>query len=101
MPGTGTTEATRIAERIRAHFADAARSVDGHAVSPTVSVGVATTSAPTVQVADLMAAADHALYRAKAEGRNRVALVDCDAAGEGAPSIVPDAPVLVLSRNAA
>ncbi len=101
MPGTGAAEAARIAERIRAHFADAARSVDGHAVAPTVSVGVATTSASTVQLADLMAAADRALYRAKAEGRNRVALVDCDAPDEGAPSIVPDAPVLVLSRNAA
>lgn len=101
MPGTGAAEAARIAERIRAHFADAARSVDGHAIAPTVSVGVATTSASSVQLADLMAAADHALYRAKAEGRNRVALVDCDAADEGAPSIVPNAPVLVLSRNAA
>jgi diguanylate cyclase (GGDEF)-like protein len=101
MPGTGAAEAARIAERIRAHFADAARSVDGHAVAPTVSVGVATTLASTVQLADLMAAADRALYRAKAEGRNRVALVDCDAADDGAPSIVPDAPVLVLSRNAA
>jgi diguanylate cyclase (GGDEF)-like protein len=101
MPGTGAAEAARIAERIRAHFADAARSVDGHAVAPTVSVGVATTSASSVQLADLMAAADRALYRAKAEGRNRVAVVDCDAPDEGAPSIVPDAPVLVLSRNAA
>jgi diguanylate cyclase (GGDEF)-like protein len=101
MPGTGAAEAARIAERIRAHFADAARSVDGHAVAPTVSVGVATTSVSTVQLAELMAAADRALYRAKAAGRNRVAVVDCDAPDDGAPSIVPDAPVLVLSRNAA
>src|SRR4030095_96085 len=47
MPGTGAAEAARIAERIRAHFADAARSVDGHAVAPTVSGGRATTAAST------------------------------------------------------
>jgi diguanylate cyclase (GGDEF)-like protein len=101
MPGTGAAEAARVAERIRTHFVDAARSIDGHAVAPTVSVGVATTAASMVQLADLMAAADRALYRAKAEGRNRVALVDCDAPDDDAPSIVPDAPGLVLSRNAA
>ena len=75
--------------------------VGGEPVAATVSIGVATTSAPNAEIADLMAAADRALYRAKAEGRNRVAVVDCDAAEEFAPSIVPDAPVVMLSRNAA
>ncbi len=101
MPGTSVAEAMRVAERIRIRFAEAARTVDGHAVASTVSMGVAATSAPTAQITELMAAADRALYRAKAEGRNRVAVVDCDVADAAAPSIVPGAPVLVLAQNAA
>ena len=107
MPGTSAADAAQIAERIRVRFAEAARTVGGHAVGSTVSVGVAVTSAPTAQIADLMAAADRALYRAKAEGRNRVALVDCDEireiAAEQAPTFVPAANVFALSasRNAA
>jgi diguanylate cyclase (GGDEF)-like protein len=104
---TSAADAAHIAERIRVRFAEAARTVGGHAVASTVSVGVATTTAPAAQIADLMAAADRALYRAKAEGRNRVALVDCDEtreiAAEQAPSIAPAANVFALStsRNAA
>ncbi len=104
MPGTGIAEATRIAGRIRLRFSEAARSVGGEAVASTVSVGVAVTAAPTAQLADLLAAADSALYRAKAEGRDRVTVIDCDVPDEPAPSIAPDAPVVLLpvrSRNAA
>ena len=79
MPGTNAAEAERIAERIRVQFADAARKVGGLAVNATVSVGIATAVAPA-QLADLIAVADGALYRAKAEGRNRVAVIDCGAA---------------------
>ena len=59
-----------------------------------------------MQVADLMVAVDHALYR---EGRwaNRITAIDCDAADDAddnvsaqAPPIAPDAPVFSLSRAA-
>ena len=100
MPGTNAAEAERIAERIRVQFADAARKVGGLAVNATVSVGIATAAAPA-QLADLIAAADGALYRAKAEGRNRVAVIDCRArlaerAEQEASVVVPIRP-----RNAA
>lgn len=107
MPGTGVAEAQRVAERIRLRFCEAARSVGGEAVASTVSVGVATSSAPPAQLAELMAAADRALYRAKADGRNRVTVIDCDANAavcDAAASIAPDPPVFALSiasRNAA
>ena len=100
MPGTNAAEAERIAQRIRVQFADAARKVGGLAVNATVSVGIATAAAPA-QLADLIAAADGALYRAKAEGRNRVAVIDCRArlaerAEQEASVVVP-----IRTRNAA
>jgi diguanylate cyclase (GGDEF)-like protein len=104
MPGTNAADAARLAERIRLRFFDAARTVGGETVASTVSIGVATTSAAAPRLADLMAAADRALYRAKADGRNRVTVIDCDVTDEAAPSIAPDAPVVhlpVRSRSAA
>ena len=53
-----------------------------------------------MQIEHLMAAADRAFYRAKADGRNRVMMIDCDAAREAveaAPSLIPDTQVFALS----
>lgn len=79
MPGTNAADAARVAERIRIQFADGARKVDGCAVNATVSVGVATATTPA-ELTDLIGFADSALYRAKAEGRNRVSVIDGTAA---------------------
>ncbi|WP_170145751.1 GGDEF domain-containing protein [Rhodoplanes elegans] len=72
LPGASLAEAFAVAERIRIEF-EACR-LDLGAVRPTstVSVGVATTSDVGGSLAALMAVADRALYRAKANGRNRV-----------------------------
>jgi predicted signal transduction protein with EAL and GGDEF domain len=47
--------------------------VPGLDVKPTVSVGVAMTTEAGRDLTALLATADRALYRAKADGRNRVA----------------------------
>lgn len=60
-----------IAERIRQAFADAEQAFGTRV---TVSIGIAMAQRTALSVADQLAAADHALYRAKQAGRNRVEL---------------------------
>jgi diguanylate cyclase (GGDEF)-like protein len=100
LPGASAQDAAQVAERIRLRFADAALTIGAHAVASTVSIGVASTSAPMANVADLLAVADRALYRAKAEGRDRVVVIDCDRV-EDAPSLVPDATVVPIAARRA
>jgi diguanylate cyclase (GGDEF)-like protein len=71
LPGKTEAEAAAIAERMRVAFADAALELDGHAVSATVSFGVAASGVG--DLTGLLARADRALYAAKEQGRNRVA----------------------------
>jgi diguanylate cyclase (GGDEF)-like protein len=92
LPGAGIADAERVAERIRAVYGAAAGTVGGHPVASTVSIGVATSCAAECDLSELLAVADRALYRAKAEGRDRVVAIDCDAPLEEAPSIIPIAP---------
>ena len=65
-------EAMAIADRVRRNFASAAAAHGADGVLPTVSVGVTLGCDPQVEVSALLASADQALYRAKANGRNRV-----------------------------
>ena len=64
-------QALHTAERLRRDFA--AVSFPSLVVNPTVSVGVAMASEAGRNLSTLLALADRALYRAKADGRNRVA----------------------------
>lgn len=74
LPETALAGATVFAERIRELMeAHPFPLPDGGHLHLTASVGVASYPAPGIEtVEDLLATADQALYRAKAEGRNRV-----------------------------
>jgi len=70
LPGA-PADAAIVAERVRLAFEAAAATVSGRPVAATVSVGTASAGL-CADVATLLTAADRALYRAKANGRNRV-----------------------------
>jgi diguanylate cyclase (GGDEF)-like protein len=71
MPATDSNSAYIVAERIRAAFAQASRGDGDRTIAATTSAGVAT-AWPGGTLDGLMTAADGALYRAKALGRDRV-----------------------------
>lgn len=74
LEGATVTQAIEICERVRHAIArDVTRAPDGTEVSVTVSAGVAEIT-PGLSRLQLMRAADEALYRAKAGGRDQLAL---------------------------
>lgn len=75
LPHTGLPEALSVAERIRMRLAAAPVKFGEHALQTTASLGVAEWRGQG-DAHELVGAADRALYRAKAEGRN------CCRAGE-------------------
>ena len=83
-------EAGIAAERVRAAFETATLDSNSDRVPATVSIGVASGSADTA-IDQLITRADAALYRAKANGRNRIEFGD-----EAPPPERPVAPVVSL-----
>ena len=71
---TSQEKAVAVADRLRETFARAAQDVDGRPVCATVSIGVVHCDGPVLDVSELLAQADQALYFAKERGRNRVEL---------------------------
>lgn len=76
--------AFRLADQVRHEFAVAAAGRGGYDLHPSVSVGVVTKCEARCSLRDMLAAADQALYRAKAAGRNCV-----EVAGAGTPPPSP------------
>lgn len=74
LPSTGEAEAAVLAERIRNEYAQLRVKWAGTTLQGTISIGVADSFAAGTDLAALLAAGDNALYRAKRDGRNRVAL---------------------------
>jgi diguanylate cyclase (GGDEF)-like protein len=78
LPDTARDRAVAVAERIRVVFAETTREVDGRPVVATVSIGVVLSQDAVLDIAALLAQADHALYCAKEKGRNRVEVASLD-----------------------
>ena len=72
LPGSPLDGGLDVAERIRRNFEAAPLKIGGDTLSATVSIGVALSVDRNQDLAALIMEADRALYRAKANGRNRV-----------------------------
>lgn len=86
LPGASTANALQVAERIRANFEGRRVNVGGQVSTSTVSIGVAMAEDVGTELATVLAAADRALYQAKAKGRNRV-----EQARQPSPPLAPAA----------
>jgi len=79
LPESGLETALATAERLRGAVAAAPIRVPGNSVPVTVSAGVAVPHGREADLTEWLQAADKALYRAKANGRNRVESAAADA----------------------
>jgi len=75
MPETDLGVATLVAERIRRRIAGESFAVErgARSLKVTISVGIAARMGPQDNASQILKRADEALYRAKRDGRNRVA----------------------------
>ncbi len=76
LPETDLAHALRAAERLRETVAKLRCELQDGVVSPTISIGVAMLAGPGETLSSLLRRADHAMYAAKAQGRNRVVADD-------------------------
>lgn len=83
LPKTGLDGAVLLAEKIRAAVGNAPFRIDSGNLDITISVGVAAYPEHGSSGKELVAAADAAMYQAKAKGRNRVEYAGAGTAGSG------------------
>ncbi|MCX5716816.1 MAG: sensor domain-containing diguanylate cyclase [Nitrospirae bacterium] len=74
LPRTDSKGAMNIAERLRKAVMSASFSSDASSLRVTLSIGIATTPSDAKSEEELIEKADHALYYAKHNGRNRSVL---------------------------
>ncbi|UHC16464.1 GGDEF domain-containing protein [Methylobacterium currus] len=72
LPGFDLAAAQQVGEAVAHRFAEAALDHDGPGIPATVSIGLAAAQSDCTDLPALLSAADRALYRAKAAGRNRL-----------------------------
>ena len=99
LPGSGIAAACVVAERIRNAFAAGCRPLGYSNLRASASAGVATTHADTT-LDSLFAAADGALYEAKAAGRDRVTIDGRDRPERVVRPMMPEEIALRTTRAA-
>jgi len=73
LPETTLEQARVVAERIQKMWEQTPSNMDGELIRSTVSIGVAEASAGDKSFEDILRRADRMMYKAKEQGRNRVA----------------------------
>jgi diguanylate cyclase (GGDEF)-like protein len=102
---TSRDRAVAVAERVRESFAIAAKEVEGRPLCATVSIGLAYCEQSAIDVPEMLAQADQALYFAKEHGRNRVEVASLEMVLErkaaDRPAAVPEPVAAAPSKSAA
>jgi diguanylate cyclase (GGDEF)-like protein len=91
-------KAVALAEQVRCAFQEQATEVDGYPVTASLSIGLVFNQDTLLDVPELLAQADQALYRAKERGRNRVEVVQFDMSRKRNDT---SSPRLVAAKSAA
>jgi diguanylate cyclase (GGDEF)-like protein/PAS domain S-box-containing protein len=78
LPDTDLNEAAAFAERLRQCVADTPLQMNRKEIALTVSIGIAPMNSASISTDNVLTQADHALYKAKEAGRNRVVTLQPD-----------------------
>jgi diguanylate cyclase (GGDEF)-like protein len=101
LTDTTRERAMAVAEQIRTAFASATAEVDGRPVVATVSIGIVISYDAVLDISALLAQADHALYRAKDNGRNRVEIASIELILDRAKRVGADVVTISPGKSAA
>ena len=101
---TTRDKAVAVAERIRESFAAVTQEIDGRPLCATVSIGLAYCEQAALDVSEMLAQSDQALYFAKEHGRNRVEVASLEMVMErkaDKPAVASEPVAAAPSKSAA